>query len=187
MYKIKSYIRGLPQIERFLNKVEPELFLRSVRGEQLKDYCWNWKAYISKKGYSTYYYDGRKMAGHIAAVLMSGRLIPESMEVDHICENRRCVNPEHLEVITHTENIRRSAAISNRAVKKGRQLGLAKRKDNLPECIRKVYRTHVLDRPYLLRMTIAKNTYKYYGYYATVELAVEARDRIRKELGLPPV
>lgn len=34
--------------------------------------------------------------------------IPEGMEIDHLCEQRDCVNPEHMEVVTHGENTRRA-------------------------------------------------------------------------------
>ena len=35
--------------------------------------------------------------------------IPAGMELDHLCRNRRCVNPAHLEPVTHRENVRRGA------------------------------------------------------------------------------
>ncbi len=34
--------------------------------------------------------------------------IPSGFEVDHLCRNRKCYNPEHLEAVTHAENMRRS-------------------------------------------------------------------------------
>lgn len=34
--------------------------------------------------------------------------IPEGLEIDHVCQNPRCINPKHLEAVTHLENMRRS-------------------------------------------------------------------------------
>jgi hypothetical protein len=36
--------------------------------------------------------------------------VPQGMEMDHLCKQRDCINPDHVEPVTHTENIRRSAA-----------------------------------------------------------------------------
>lgn len=35
--------------------------------------------------------------------------VPEGMELDHLCRNRWCINPDHLEPVTHAENVRRGA------------------------------------------------------------------------------
>jgi hypothetical protein len=41
--------------------------------------------------------------------------IPKGMEIDHICRNRLCVNPDHLEVVDHAENMRRARLATCRA------------------------------------------------------------------------
>lgn len=45
---------------------------------------------------------------HQVSYLLAGGTIPEGMEIDHVCRNRRCVRPSHLECVTHRENVLRS-------------------------------------------------------------------------------
>lgn len=37
--------------------------------------------------------------------------VPAGLELDHLCRNRRCCNPDHLEPVTHQENMRRSPIV----------------------------------------------------------------------------
>lgn len=69
--------------------------------------CWEWKAARFRKGYGMIKI-GRKCEGaHRVSVVLSGRDIPDGQCVDHLCRNRACVNPAHLEVVSTGENNRR--------------------------------------------------------------------------------
>ncbi len=69
--------------------------------------CWEWIAGRYRNGYSKFCYRGRyRIAHRVAYRWFVGRLI-EGLEIDHLCKNKCCVNPEHLEQITHRENQRR--------------------------------------------------------------------------------
>jgi hypothetical protein len=70
--------------------------------------CWVWRRALDSNGY------GRAWAGggshRVAHVVMYERLrgpVPEGLELDHLCRNPACVRPDHLEPVTHAENIRR--------------------------------------------------------------------------------
>lgn len=69
--------------------------------------CWEWTASIRAGGYGQFSYQGTPCVAHrIAYRLMVGE-IPEGLELDHLCRNRKCVNPKHLEVVTRKVNLNR--------------------------------------------------------------------------------
>jgi HNH endonuclease len=59
---------------------------------QKTDQCWQWKAFLDKKGYGRH---GSKLAHRVAYELQNGP-IPNGALLDHTCHNRSCVNPGHL-------------------------------------------------------------------------------------------
>lgn len=65
--------------------------------------CWVWTAGVGSHGYGVF---AGTVAHRFAYETFSGP-IPEGMQIDHLCRNRRCVNPDHLEVVTNRENVRR--------------------------------------------------------------------------------
>lgn len=80
--------------------------------------CWRWKGTLTDRGYGTYKYRNpspgapRQIAVKAHRVIYERLIgpIPEGLELDHLCRNRPCVNPAHLEPVTHRENTRRAAA-----------------------------------------------------------------------------
>ena len=76
------------------------------------DGCWCWAGPIQNKGYG--YVSEKLPTGEWVKRLVHRLMfvwyvgeIPAGMELDHLCRNRRCVNPSHLEPVTRRENIRR--------------------------------------------------------------------------------
>lgn len=71
------------------------------------DGCWEWVGTVERNGYGYFWTGQRLEAAHRAVLALVGRPIPYGLDVDHLCRNRRCVHPLHLEPVTRLENVRR--------------------------------------------------------------------------------
>ena len=72
------------------------------------DACWSWTGSKNDDGYGRFRGSNRSlMSAHRWAWLDSGGEIPPDHELDHLCRNRACVRPSHLEIVTHKENVHR--------------------------------------------------------------------------------
>lgn len=70
--------------------------------------CLTWTGSIQTKGYgSTTDGFGRSTLAHRRAWIAANGPIPDGLTVDHLCMNKRCVNVDHMEVVTRSENSRR--------------------------------------------------------------------------------
>ena len=71
------------------------------------DGCWTWTGYINHNGYGRVRHEGRQRQAHRWSYELFVGPIPERLVLDHICRNRACVRPDHLEAVTQSVNVLR--------------------------------------------------------------------------------
>ncbi len=69
--------------------------------------CWLWRGATNGQGYGVIGVDGHQRYAHRLSYELFVGPIPDGLELDHLCRTPACVNPAHLEPVTHQENIRR--------------------------------------------------------------------------------
>jgi hypothetical protein len=73
--------------------------------------CWEWTAFRDGNGYGRLQIDGLAAKAHRVSYELSVGPIPDALPLDHLCRNPPCVNPDHLEPVTHRENILRGVGM----------------------------------------------------------------------------
>lgn len=107
-------------LERFLSKV------------QITEECWLWTGAANGNGYGHISINKKPVKAHRLSYELHKGSIPTGLVIDHLCRNRRCVRPDHLEAVTQKENLRRSPL--NPAMAGGMALAAKKLKNEC--CIR---------------------------------------------------
>lgn len=91
----KTSLFSQSDLERFWSKVDKS------------GSCWEWTASDTTHGYGVWWTGSRLIMAHRISYKISHGGIPDGLVIDHLCRNRKCVKPEHLEAVTNKLNILR--------------------------------------------------------------------------------
>lgn len=83
--------------------------------------CWEWNGFINQDGYGmlSAKFNGKlTLSAHRYSYMIEKGEIPKGKQLDHLCRNRKCVNPDHLEPVTNYENMMRGNALASINAKK---------------------------------------------------------------------
>ena len=68
--------------------------------------CWHWTGATMTSGYGQIFYNGKCRGAHVVSAIMAGMKVTQKSHVMHTCDNKRCVNPAHLQIGNALKNQR---------------------------------------------------------------------------------
>jgi hypothetical protein len=97
---------------------EEERIAKFWRKVQKTEGCWLWTKNRCKQGYGQVFWAGRQAKAHRVAYELTKGPVPAGLELDHLCRNRACVRPDHLDPVTHRVNVLRGEGVAARRARR---------------------------------------------------------------------
>ena len=149
-------IKNIEQVESILNEnkmyVKDEWvfhkFWRNVDIKYNTEECWNWTAGLMAKGYGVFWDYNSVVRSHRMAYVLTKGSIPDGLQVQHLCNNRKCCNPTHLELGDNSKN-------QQHAIKCGRRKNIQNHVKLVEEQIREIH-TIYLEEPEITKQELAE-------------------------------
>lgn len=99
-------------------QITPRILTRFWSKVEKTNNCWVWKGYKTNDDYGRFMINGKIIYAHRFAYELLRGNIPQGLILDHLCRNPACVNPSHLEIVTHKQNILRGVGLCAQNAKK---------------------------------------------------------------------
>jgi hypothetical protein len=93
---IRKPVRNMNQLTDVLNKYKID-----------KNGCWIYTGNKDKHGYGIFYFQQASYKAHRISWMLKYGQIKERKVLDHLCKNKSCINPDHLEAVSQLENVLR--------------------------------------------------------------------------------
>lgn len=104
-------------------------FIAKMSKRKTKIGCVLWKGAIAGKGYGYFLFENKTISAHRMSYRLFNGIIPENFFVLHTCDNRKCVNPDHLFLGTNNDNVKDMVNKKRNSCGKGKNHGKAKLDD----------------------------------------------------------
>lgn len=121
--------KDIPLEERFMSFVDKT------------ESCWIWKGAVNSYGYGSFGVDGKVMNSHRVSYQLFKGTIDNGLFVRHLCRTKGCVNPEHLTLGTHLQNMEDKKR--DGTVAKGEKIGNSKLTENFVKNLLEEYKSWV--------------------------------------------
>lgn len=101
----REYMRKYRKVKRPANYTRSPVDLETKYIPEPNTGCWLWLCAVNETGYGRFTHGGKSFFAHRYVYEIHKGPVPDGLVLDHLCRQRSCVNPDHLEPVTQRENL----------------------------------------------------------------------------------